>query len=101
MTGGQFIDLGAVDAGIEAEVKVLQGTRFPEIGGFMASGHRALLTHVEFILKEQFEELGVGQPIGFGFLEAQLQTAKQPGKLQPLGVVFKRIGHQGWVGGGS
>jgi hypothetical protein len=32
LTGGQLINLGAVDGWIEAEVEVLQGARFPEIG---------------------------------------------------------------------
>jgi hypothetical protein len=31
LTGGQFINLAAVDGWIEAEVEVLQGARFPEI----------------------------------------------------------------------
>ena len=30
--GGQFINLSAIDAGIEAKVEVLKGARFPEIG---------------------------------------------------------------------
>ena len=38
VTGGQFINLSAIDAGIEAEVEVLKGARFAEIGRFAAPG---------------------------------------------------------------
>ena len=68
--GGQFINLSAIDAGIEAKVEVLKGARFPEIGGFAAPGKDALVTYIDFVLQEEFEELGIGKSIGLGFLQA-------------------------------
>src|SRR5262249_61806357 len=38
VTGRQFIDLGAVDAGIKAEVEVFQATLFTEVRPFVTSG---------------------------------------------------------------
>ena len=47
MTGSQFIDLGAADAGIKAEVEVFQGTRFPKVRPFVTPGDHALVTHAK------------------------------------------------------
>jgi hypothetical protein len=37
---------------------------------------------VEFILKEQFEELPVGKTVGGGLLESEFQSTGQAGKAQ-------------------
>ena len=70
VAGGQFVDLSAVDGGVEAKVESFQGTSLAEVGGLVAAGDRALLAHVEFVLEDEFEELGVGEPVGCGFLQA-------------------------------
>ena len=47
-----LVNPSAIDAGIEAEVEVLKGTRFPKIGRFAAPGKDALVTYVDFVLQE-------------------------------------------------
>ena len=38
---------------------------------------QALVTHVEFVLEDEFEELAVAQTGGGGFLQTHLQALKQ------------------------
>ena len=71
MTGGQFVDPRAIDGRIEGEVEVVQRADLAEVGGF-PPGDCALLSHVEFVLENDFQELMVRKSAGFGFLEAQL-----------------------------
>ncbi|MES2569471.1 MAG: hypothetical protein V4710_05385 [Verrucomicrobiota bacterium] len=47
-----------------------------------APGDHALVAHVALVLEDQFEELGVRQPVGFGFLQAHLQAEKQSGAAE-------------------
>lgn len=89
--GGQLVDLSAVDRGVEAKVKALQGAGVPKVGRLVAPGDHALVAQVDFVQEEQFEELGVGQPVGFSFLEAHFQTAKQPGHAKGLGMGFESV----------
>ena len=88
LAGGQLVDLAPVDRGIEGEVEVFQGTRLPEVCHLVAAHDLSLVAHIEFVLDDQFKELGIRQPVGFSFLETQLQTAKQPGQAQLQGVAF-------------
>jgi hypothetical protein len=45
--------------------------------------------------------LGLGESIGFGFLEAQFQAVKQTGKMQILDVLLESVSHHfGMAGGG-
>ena len=41
------------------------------------SFHLPLLPHVEFVLEDQFEELGVAKPGGGGFLQAHVERLAQ------------------------
>ena len=41
-----------------------------------------LLADIEFVLADQFEELGVAQPIGGGFLQAHVQGLEQAGEAE-------------------
>ncbi len=36
----------------------------------------------EFVLEEEFQELGVGEPVGSGFLQAHVEGLHQAGKAQ-------------------
>jgi hypothetical protein len=58
------------DGGVESEVEVIQRTELAEVGSFVAPNDCALLSHVDFVLENSFEELGVWKPVGFSFLEA-------------------------------
>ncbi|HEY5742718.1 MAG TPA: hypothetical protein VIS99_09265 [Terrimicrobiaceae bacterium] len=83
-----------IDASIEGEVEVVQRADLAEVGGFLAPGDCALLSHVEFVLENEFQELGVGEPVGFGFLEAQLEGAKQSRETQAERIFFEDVvGH--------
>ena len=99
MTGGQFVDPRAIDGSIESEVEVVQGTDLAEVGGFVSPGDCALLSHVEFVLENDFQELMVGKPAGFGFLEAQLERAKQPRETQGVRISFEGVVRHSWVDG--
>jgi cold shock CspA family protein len=87
------MDLTPVDRRVEAEVEVVQGSGFAEVGDFVTPGDGPLFAHVEFVLEDEFEELSVGEPVGFGFLQAHFQAAQQAGKPQGLGGLFEGIGH--------
>ena len=94
VTGAQFVDPRTIDGSIEGEVKVVQGADLAEIGSFVAPGDGALLSHVEFVLENDFQELMVRKSAGFGFLEAQIQSAKQPRETQAMSIFFEGIvGH--------
>jgi cold shock CspA family protein len=81
----------------EAEVEVLQGAAVAEGGGFGAPGDGALAAHVEFVLEDEFKELAVGQPVGFGFLQAHFQSVQKPREAQGASVLFE----DGMVHGGG
>ena len=70
VAGGEVVDLFAVDAGVETEVEAVEGAEFTEVGGFGAALDHALLTHVEFVLEGEFEELKGVEVVASGFLEA-------------------------------
>jgi hypothetical protein len=78
VTGGQFVDARVIDGGVQSEVEAVQRMELAEVGSFVAPGDCALLSHVDFVLENDFQELVVREPAGFGFLEAQLQSAEQP-----------------------
>ena len=86
--------------GVESEVEVVQRTDLAEVGGFVAPGDCALLAHVDFVLENDFQELVVWEPVGFGFLEAQLQSAKQSREAQGVSILFEGVVRHGWLSGG-
>jgi len=53
-----------------------------EVGGLGAAFHVALLADIHFVLKDEFQELGVGQTIGGGFLQAHTQGLAQAGEAE-------------------
>ena len=68
--------------GIEAPVEVVQGFQVAEVGGLGAAFHLPLLPDVEFVLADEFEELGMAQTIGGGFLQAHVQRLDQAGEAE-------------------
>ncbi len=89
--GGQVEDLFAVDRRIKAPVKVLQGFEAAEVGGLGASIHQALVADVQFVLADQFQELGVTEPVGGGFLQTNVQGLGQAGEPELFECGFKGI----------
>ena len=74
LAGGQFIDLLTTNAGVEAPVKVLQAFGVAETGQLAAFVQQPLAADIQLVLQDQFQELRVGQLVGLGLLQAQVQT---------------------------
>ena len=74
LTCGQLIDLLAVDLGIELEIEIFQSALFPKAGAFLSTIDGALSADIEFILKEEFKELGVAELIPGCLLKADVKT---------------------------
>jgi hypothetical protein len=53
-----------------------------EVGGLGAAFHVALLPDIHFVLKDEFQELGMGQTVGGGFLQAHTQGLAQAGEAE-------------------
>lgn len=94
LAGSQVVDLLAFDGRIEGPVKVFEGFGIAEGGGFGPFGDQTLMPDVEFILKDQFEELFMGQLMGAGFLQAQLQAGQEAGETQLTGVLHEVLVHR-------
>ena len=56
-----------------------------------------MVAHVEFVLKDQFQELAVAQTAGGGFLQAHVEALQQAGEAE-LAEGGLELGHG--VGGG-
>ena len=74
------INLLFVDGGIEAPVEVVQRFQAAEVGGLGVAFNLPLLADVEFVLTDEFEELGMAQTIGGGFLQPHVQRLDQAGE---------------------
>jgi hypothetical protein len=74
LTGGQFINLLAFDGGVKTPIKILEGFGVAERGQGAAFFNEPLLAHVELVLKDQFQELRVGQLMALRFSKAQFQA---------------------------
>ncbi len=95
--GGQFVDGLAFDGRIEGPVKVLEGfVGIAEAGRALAFFDQALLTHVELVLEDQFQELLVRQLMSPGLLQAQFETGQQTGQAQLTGVLGEVWVHAFW-----
>ena len=53
-----------------------------EAGGAAAGRDPALLAQVEFVLEDEGQELGVGEPAGGGLLQAHVEGGRQAGEPQ-------------------
>jgi len=67
--GGQFLDLLAVDGGIELPVELFERFEVPEVSGFGSAFEHSFLAHRQFILEDEFQEVRVAQAVGCRFLE--------------------------------
>ena len=81
-SGGQLEDHFAGNSGVKAPVEVLQTFRMPEGSRLGASPELSLVTDVEFVLKDEFEELGVGELVGGSFLQPGWQTLAEAGEAE-------------------
>lgn len=86
LTGGQLHDPGARNVRIEAEVEVGKAAGVAEVGMPGAALDFPSRTQVDLVLQEQFEELFVRDPVGDGFLEAQIKAEDQAAEAQGTGL---------------
>lgn len=89
LAGGEIVDPAAGDAGLEAEVEALEAAGLAEAGLLAAAMKGAAVADVEFVLEEQFEELGVGELMGGGFVEAEFEVFAQAGEAELAGLGFE------------
>ena len=71
-SAGELVDLLAIDAFIEAKIKAIECAFIAEGGAFCASFDGSLLTDIEFVLKDEFEELFMCEVVADGFLKPQV-----------------------------
>ena len=83
-TGGQVVDLLLVDRWIEREVKVLERLELAKGSRLDPPADEPIRTHDQFVLQDQFQELGMGQLVAGCFSEPNLQRFGQPGQPQLL-----------------
>ena len=89
VAGGQIINVFAVDGRIETPVEVFQRFQAAEISGLGAAFHQPLLADIDFVLADQFQELGMAKPVGDRFLQAHVQGLQQTGEAELFQGVFK------------
>jgi len=94
--GGQFVNVLLGDLGVIVPVEVFQGLHFQEAGGAAAGREPALLPQVEFVLENEGQKLGMGEPAGGGFLQAHPEGGRQAGKPELFERQFElRVVHSG------
>ena len=69
LAGRQVEDLLPFDGRIELPVEVLQGLGLAEGGDLRSAFDETVLTNSQFILKDKFQEFGMGQAVGSGLLD--------------------------------
>ena len=82
VSGGELVDLFAIDLGVEAEVEVLEGSLFSKVGTLFPPIEGSLGSDVEFVLEEEFKEFGVAELIASGFLEAYFEAVEEAGESE-------------------
>jgi len=93
-SGGEVVDLPAVDGGVEAEVEGVEGALLSEVGGFGATLDHALAAHVQLVLEEQLEELEVVEVVAAGLAQAKVQAGGESAEAElAQGVLQVRVDH--------
>jgi len=88
VSAGEFVDGLAFDRGIEAEVEALECFLVAEGGSAIATFNKSLVSHVHFILEDQFQELHWIELVRARFIGSQLQGFSHSGKPQGPEVVL-------------
>ena len=94
VTGCQFVNAGSGHRWVKAEVEVFEVALLAKAGGLIVALDQTLVADVDFVLEHQFEELTVGEAVGFGFLKAQLNAVEQSREAQLLGMAFDGLVHR-------
>ena len=88
-----------MDGWIKTPIEVFQRFQATEVSGLGAAFDQPLLADVDFVLADQFQELGMAQPVGDRFLQAHVQGLQQTGEAELFQGVFKLAHRQFWVEG--
>ena len=90
----QVEDLLLLDRRVEGPVEVVQGFQLAEASGLDAPVQLPLAAHDQFVLQDQFQELGVVEMVAGRFLQAHVQAFQQPGQAQLLQGLGQRFVHR-------
>jgi len=82
--GGQVEDRLLLDRAVEVPVEIFQSLLLAERRGLGAPGDQPIVPHGQLVLKDQFQELGVVEPVGLGLLEPDFQRGGQTAQTQTL-----------------
>ena len=82
--GGQFLDQGPVDAGVEVKIELLDGLLRAEAGAADAQAELFLLSSGDFVLDEQGEELRVRESGLDGLAVSGLDRIEDAGEPELL-----------------
>ena len=80
--GGQVEDLRSFDRRIEGEVEFVERLQFAELGRLHAAVDLPLLADEQFVLQDQFQELGVAELVAGRFLQADVERLGQARQAQ-------------------
>jgi len=94
LTGGQFKKGFPFDVGVELPVEILQRFEVPEVGFLQSSLHFPVLSGVEFVIDQQFEEVVEIELIGPGLLQPEFKVCKDSGKAEFLEFFEKSVTHK-------
>ena len=92
MTGGQFVDPRAIDGSIEGEVEVVQ-KRISRKSAAFGAGRCALLSHVEFVLENDFQELMVRSLLASASLRRNSKVLSSPRDAVSAHIFEGVVGH--------
>ena len=82
--GGQLLDKGPVDAGVEVEIELFDGLLRAESGAADPEAELFLFPSGDLVLDEQGEELGVGEPGLDGLAVSVLDRVEDAGESELL-----------------
>ena len=91
VAGGEFLDLQAVDLGIELPVEGVQGFAFLEVGLTDAALDGAIAASGGLLAKKQIEELQMRQCLFIGAFEDSVQIVRRNRYSQDLEVVQAQV----------
>ena len=91
--GGQVEDLLLLDRRVERPVEVVEGLQFAEAGGLDSPLQLAVGADGQFVLEDQFQELGVVEAVAGRFLQADVERLQQPREPQLLQGGDQAVGH--------
>ncbi len=82
LAGGQLVDVFPRYGAVKSPVKVLQRFEFGELRRAGAQLDALLVTQIDLVLQNQFQELPMAEPVGARLLESEFQRGAQAGEFE-------------------